>query len=564
MAKKQLPVIALDIETERARYGTRPDPICVCLYSDELHITQYFWGADCIKESQSWLAKYKQKCLIIAHNGGKFDFGYYMPDAGDIRVIGSRILEGLLAGHKTLDTFLLMPTALKNLGTKEEGKLTTDLDTHRLDCSQEERQKILDYCMRDCQVLLRAYRRFCKVFKNDEFVHCRPTAAGNAFAELKAATPNGASTLYKTTYEFDSKFRPFYHGGIVHTFGPARDLTGKFTMVDANSMYPAAMRNYNHPGSNRYIQVEKPVITKAGALKGFGDKVWFIEFEGWGKLLPLQTQEGLVYGKTGRYFVSCHELAASAKYGMVRIDKICNVYLFTDSQTFAPFVDKFYSLRMECKAVGDAVEYVYKIVLNSAYGKFGQNPDNYKKVCTTFERIKPDTLKDHDEWEFESYSDETGLCYWTCKSNIETQSFVNVAVAASITGAARATLIEAIGAVQSAGGTVHYCDTDSIVFEGEATMNLGAQLGQWKVECELDRLVIAAPKLYALLKDDGKWKVASKGVRATAKQIIDLVSGLDDLVYYPEVGSHDYKGKYRTTPRRIKRDTIGVPHRAKL
>lgn len=546
--------IALDIETTKGVYGSRPDPICACLYSDELRISQKFWGEDCITQSHAYLASIKKKCLIIAHNGGKFDFGFYTYEPGDMRVIGSRVLQATLGGHKTLDTFLLMPTALKNLGAKGE----SNFDAHHLDCSEEERESILEYCLQDCKVLLAAYRRFCKVFTGDEYKHCKPTAAANAFAELKKATPNAASTLWRTTYEYDSQFRPYYHGGIVNTFGAPRDIEGAFTMVDANSMYPAAMRNFKHPASNRYVTVEKPKLTRDGFVKGFGQKLFFIRFRGWAKLMPMQGKTGLEYDKTGEYFVTCHELQASLKYGMARVDEVLQVHVFNDEISFAPFVDKFYSMRQECKSKGDPVEYVYKIVLNSAYGKFGQNPDNYKKVAATLEKIAPDNLKDHSDWEFTGYSIETGMCYWECKSDPETQSYINVAVAASITGAARATLIEAIGKVMQAGGTVHYCDTDSIAFKGEPTMDLGGELGQWKVEAELDRVCIAAPKLYTFRMVSGKYKVASKGVRVSANDVIELVAGKKDIEYFPEVGSHDYKGVYRTVPRRIKRETIGI------
>lgn len=560
MARKPVKhlTIALDIETTKAQFDVRPTPICVCLYSDVPYINVQFWGADCIAESHAYLAAMPQKGLVIAHNGGKFDFGFYELDPGKMRVIGSRLLESQLAGHKTLDTFLLMPTSLKNLGAKWE----TDLETHHLDAPPEHRTKILDYCTQDCKVLLEAYRRFCKVFTGDEFKHCKPTAAANAFRELKKTLPDANPTLFRTTGVYDEKMREYYHGGIVNTFGKSRDLTGEFTMVDANSMYPAAMLNAQHPASNRFVVAANPKLTPDGKLSKFGDRIFFIKFDGYSSILPHVGLKGLEYDVVGQYSVTSHELQAALKYGLVRVDKIIEVLVFADTCDFSEFVETYYQKRMDCKAQKDPIADVYKIVLNSAYGKFGQNPENYAVNQSTDFKLPPEPLENHSEWRLAGVNNEIPIYFWECEKVLEKEdaNYINVAAAASITGAARACLIEAIGAVISAGGCVHYCDTDSIVFEGKPTMQLGDKLGQWKIEAELSRVVIAAPKLYALEYADkpGKFKVASKGVRVKAEEIISLVNGKADITYYPEVGSHNYKGEYRTVRRTIKRETIGV------
>ena len=560
-------IIALDIETTPGAYGTRPTPLCVCLYipfTREVW-TSTIWGPGCIDEATRYLSerakKKSTKYAIIAHNGGKFDFGYFEQNDGAKRVVGSRLLETTIAGIPCLDTMLLMPTALKNLGTEEDRKGVTDLSWHTLEADEFQRRCVIEYCVQDCRVLANAYMRFAKVFTGSEFEHPKMTAASNAFAELKATLENSRLTLFKTTGEFDAQMRPYYHGGIVNTFGPARDIIGDFLMVDANSMYPGAMKNYKHPGSNGLVEVVDPTLTRDGFIKGFGDRVFFIHFSGWSAILPhVKPTGGLEYDVTGEYWVTSHELQAALRYGFVRVDQIHKVYICRDEISFGEFVDKFYGLRQECKKNKDPVEYVYKIVLNSAYGKFGQDIRNYGAYATSFDAQPPEQLEKHTPWRKAATSTDGTITYWEADRELDPseKDFINVAVAASITGASRACLIDAIGAVVSSGGVVHYCDTDSIAFEGAPTMNLGAELGQWKVEGEFDRLIIAAPKLYAFHDKKGKWKVASKGVKVTPDQIADLVAGKDDLCYYPEMGSHDWQGNYRTTKRTIKRETIGV------
>lgn len=561
MARKPKPIAALDIETTAGKFLERPQPICVCIKSDDLRFEAKFWGEDCIEQSVQFLASQKVKGRLIAHNGGKFDFGYYLHDAGKKRVVGSRLLTSSVTGWETLDTMLLMPTSLANLGHGVESKGEMRLEWHHLDATPEQQEYIIGYCMRDCSVLLAAYKRFCRVFTGDADKVCKDTAASNAFIALKACYPNAPDSQWRTTKAFDTRIRPYYHGGIVNTFGPARDIIGEYTMVDANSMYPGAMKNYQHPSSNRCVTAAKPVLDSKGFLRGFGKHIFFIHFSGYSSILPhVKASGGLEYDVEGEYWVTSHELQAAMRYGFVRVDKIHSAVVWLDTQDYSLFVDDYYARRQTAKSEGNPEEYVFKIVLNSAYGKFGQDPGNYSD--TVFELpgcVPEDDLKVYTAWKRKGKTSDGANVIWEREKLLsdEDRVFINVATAASITGAARGSLIDAIGAVIVAGGCVHYCDTDSIVFEGALTMDLGKGLGQWKVECELDRLVIAGPKLYAFRdRTSGGYKVASKGVRATAGQIAALVAGTDDLVYCPDMGSHDVAGVYRTVRRTIKRTSL--------
>lgn len=560
MKQRPKPVAALDIETTPGKYGEKPTPICVCIKSNDLRFAVKFWGDDCILEASQFLVGQKVKGRLLAHNGGKFDFGYFVHDPGKKRVIGSRLLASSVTGWETLDTMLLMPTALKNLGHGQESKGEMRLEWHHLDATEEQREYILTYCLQDCDVLLKAYSRFCKVFTGDESKACKDTAASNAFTALKGIYKDAPATAWQTTKEYDDRIRPYYHGGIVNTFGHARDIEGVFTMVDANSMYPAAMKNYQHPVSNRVVDVVDPKLTRDGKLAKFGDRVFFVEFVGYSDILPhVKDNGGLEYGVHGTYKVTSHELQAAIRHNLVRVDKVLAVVVFQDTQNFGEFVDLYYGMRQAAKADKNPEEYVYKIVLNSAYGKFGQNPDNYKETEFRLPGDVPENDPAFTDWKRIGKTDDGFNIVWERAKIIQQtdRAFVNVGTAASITGAARACLIDAIGATLKAGGRVHYCDTDSLVFEGLPCMDLGNKLGQWKVECELDRLVIAGPKLYAFRDaETGSYKVASKGVRVSADEIIDLVSGAADIEYLPDMGSHDKHGVYRTIKRMIKRDSL--------
>lgn len=102
--------------------------------------------------------------------------------------------------------------------------------------------------------------------------------------------------------------------------------------------------------------------------------------------------------------------------------------------------------------------------------------------------------------------------------------FNNVCVAASITGCSRALLLRAKEICKG----VVYCDTDSLIARDVSRLPIGNKLGQWKKEHEFSELYIAGKKLYAG-KDatTGKWKTASKGVRLSHEQIIEVAKGND-------------------------------------
>ena len=109
---------------------------------------------------------------------------------------------------------------------------------------------------------------------------------------------------------------------------------------------------------------------------------------------------------------------------------------------------------------------------------------------------------------------------------MDRHSYYDVCIAASITGAARAILMDAIATSEN----VFYCDTDSIICSGKFGPVVDPHsLGAWKHEADLHSLAIAGKKLYAgrgfCPKGKPIEKVASKGIKATALQIEKMADG---------------------------------------
>lgn len=208
--------------------------------------------------------KKNTKYAIIAHNGGKFDFEDAEQNDGAKRVVGSR-LKTTIAGIPCLDTMLLMPTAL---GTAEDRKGVTDLSWHTLDADEFQRRCVISIACRIAACSLMLYMRFAR---------CLPGQDEHPVDGSVKRICRTQQILPKTT-GLTPKCDPITTGGINPGY------RWRFPMVDAN-MYPGAMKNYKHPGSNGLVEVVEPKLTREGFIKGFGDRVFFIHFV----ILPCQT-----------------------------------------------------------------------------------------------------------------------------------------------------------------------------------------------------------------------------------------------------------------------------------
>jgi len=171
--------------------------------------------------------------------------------------------------------------------------------------------------------------------------------------------------------------------------------------------------------------------------------------------------------------------------------------------------------KIQAEEVGDkgAREFA-KLFQNSAYGKFGQDPSKYRD-CQIF-----DTVEQCRNAGF-TLSNEFGDRFIGEKPvELKPWSYNNVAIAASITSAARAELLYGI----AKSTRPIYCDTDSIICESLDAELHPTKLGAWKCEATLDHVYIGGKKLYAGYQQGECVKKASKGVHLSGTLIRDLVS----------------------------------------
>jgi hypothetical protein len=506
--KGKYTVAVIDFETDPFLFGRIPQPFCLEFHTKEK--TMAWWGKpqEIVEAFIEFLEEENasgKHYLIYAHNGGKFDFHFlhgYIDNPA--LIIKNRIVEAFIRGHKIRDSFAILPFPLKAYD-----KIEFDYEKMEADVREQHKDEILEYLHYDCLKLYELVSAFVERFGP------RLTIGGTAMKEIQKF-----HEYNKQGSRHDESFRPFYFGGRVQCF-QAGILKGPWKLYDVNSMYPSVMRNQRHPINGTFDIMR-------GEMPDNFEQPFFIHFTGknWGALPSKDEEGGLIFTKTHGDFYACsHELEIALKYKLIEIDEIHICYVAQTSISFKEFVDYFFEEKANAKASGDAITELFaKYILNSGYGRFGINPANFEDWV-----IHRD-FGNEDELEADGYSqkvDYDEIELWSRPTEVREDQFCDVSVAASITSAARAILLEGL---QNAEEPI-YCDTDSIMcreFRGDIDR---FRLGAWDLEKTADFAAIAGKKLYALYNKDGsKVKLSSKGGTLNVDQIRAICRG--EIVTY--------------------------------
>lgn len=506
MARK-LKIAVLDLETDPFLHGRVPQPFAAGFLTDEDYTET--WGPNCVQEIMEDILARKQRYVIYAHNGGRFDFHYLFPWLQNpISIINARIVKAKCGDHWLQDSFAVLPVPLHLAG----GKIDIDYSKFEKNKREKFRPEISKYLEADCVALYEFISRFESDFG-------RQITVGSTAIKQLAKTIE----LQKLPYSLDAIFRPYYYGGRVECFKHG-DIKGNFVALDRNSMYPTVMKEIRHPFGGEFDESDQ--------LPEDPEKVYFAEIDATSRgALPVRTKTGIDFPNGRGTFLACsHEINAARELGLIEIHSVNSVRVAQQTISFPQFVDHFWDLRKVYKEAGDIHgDWFCKFMLNSCYGKFGTNIENFKDwlIVREGEGISDADLRE-DNWGIDAETGDGPFPHSTCPefqlycrpaADAEGRHF-DVSIAASITSAARANLLAGI---HKADNPI-YCDTDSIICRS-ADLPLGKNLGDWKVENHADRVCIAGKKLYALALD-GKWtKVRSKGGTLSGDEIARIARG---------------------------------------
>jgi hypothetical protein len=286
--------------------------------------------------------------------------------------------------------------------------------------------------------------------------------------------------------------RRSYHGGRVEVFKRTSELLWAY---DVNSMYPYVMQSpvpVRYAGEsrklhdNRYGFVEATIHTPEDyipCLPVHLDKLYF----------PCGTIRGVW---------TTDEIHRAVETGST-VQKVHRGYYFDTDTIFKEYVEKLYTLKKT--ATSEATRMIAKGLLNSLYGKFGQNPT--KKIYC-LERNAPNgsyPIMDPNGY-------PSGFAYYERTSH---SAYLLPHLASAVTSKARIHLLSRLDA------NAYYCDTDSVFTS--SWFPTSKELGEWG-ELGQGEATFIQPKLY---KWKGSWK--SKGLNKE-QSIDDFIAGNPNMV----------------------------------
>lgn len=494
MPRKKRTICTIDTETDPFEFGVKVAPFVWGFFDGETF--EYFWG-ETEKECGDKLIAYletRDYLLIYAHNGGKFDFMFLLEHLDPkMMIVNGRIAKATMfdGAIELRDSWMIIPIPLKQYDKD-------DIDYNKLKRGVRNihKNEIIRYLRKDCTSLYELVYAFCERFGRNL------TLAGTAFKELKKT----GYEITNTNEEFDNTMRPFYFGGRVQCF-QVGSFKEDLQYVDINSAYPYAMKTNHWYG---------PGFKETTKLPKGENRCFFAKIEATSQgALPYRHENKLYFpdDQIKRiYYASSWEIASGLDTGTLKIHRVIKCHVPTLTLSFAEYVEKYFAEKFTAKASGDKIAELFaKLLLNSAYGKFGQDGRKFEEFCIVEYGEWPEDTSLENRWHWHSDTD-TGQSFF--RRDAPSDRFYNVATAASVTGFVRAFLWKSILACEKP----LYCDTDSIIcskFNGD----MGKELGQWDLEAELSEAHIAQRKMYALKLKDGSTKVASKGVRLDYDEI---------------------------------------------
>lgn len=480
-------------------------------------------------------------CTFYAHNGGKFDVILLLRDAilsdSSIEVLGRKLIEmnnSLIGvsikyrGHiiHFKDSYKMFQAGLSKI-TKEFKVATPKghLDHNAIneDTYAGFKDKILEYHRADCVGLLECIDKFSEfAFKTFQIniTECF-TAASFSKTINKTKYMKTKHGVYRLATSIDKYIRTSYLGGRNECFMLGR-IPGSCYYYDFTSLYPfvgTLLLPVGVPSKHDYVG---KTIEQALRMNQMG----FIRTKVTG------TKEML------RFNLPLHGVHKDNRLLFPYIENPIEIVLFTaeireglktgykyepiDGYSFErdTVMRNFFRDCSEYKKQArhdgdDAIAAMWKIINNSGYGFWGYNPGNY-------DTIKLFTKKSHGWIDYlgknklKAVNQVHGYTFARV-TNDKQPSDTNVAIAAAITSYARIYLHRVILDIQSKGGLVYYCDTDSIISDlkmsdypdlikkwrsdkvGEDLGSLKNELGVTKEyeDLPMNELMIAGCKMYS-------------------------------------------------------------------
>lgn len=397
------------------------------------------------------------------------------------------------------------------------------------------------YCFRDTEILYKLQLWLIDFIKNNDLGNWKYTLAGlsfNAYRHRFMSHPIYIPEETRETY----LARQAYKGGRTECFYSGNFSKGPYYKLDINSMYPYVMKVNEYPTNvEGYVRnpsiesVKKGLVNYCAIAKV---KVNVTE-----PFYPIRYNDRTAY-PIGKFtcYLSTPEIAIGIDRGW--IESIKEIAWYRKRNIFRAFVDFFYTERMRWAEKGDELRsFMFKIFLNSLYGKFGQR--KYDDKVIGFQ--EPHTYE--PSYYYDSITGKRGMVRQMganiILSTVGGEGYNSFcAIASHVTAYARIYLYSLI--IKAGRNNVWYCDTDSIITNRNGLLNVDnvidkRQLGALKIEGIADEIEIISPKHYKF-GDDITLKGVSKNAKRTSDggYIQEIWPGLNKILKVKENNYFNY------------------------
>lgn len=311
----------------------------------------------------------------------------------------------------------------------------------------------------------------------------------------------------------DKLFKAYYGG---RTEVIQRGYFEDLEYYDFNSLYPSVMREgLPLPNSVKYIKEGSLIEIKVHegvsnvTIKHITDEL---------PLLPYRSKRLLF--PTGKFtgWYTHIEIREALRHGYV-LHQVHETIAYT--RTFMPFNEyatKMYELRKKAKLNNSSEQLIYKLLMNSLYGKFAERKH---QVIKHFDLLNSSVneLKTLRDLKYDNVIiNDNGQGYYTYDEECDS-SHVFPILPVYITALGRIKLWRKARLLDPV-----YMDTDSIVTK--AKLPDSEELGELKHEASIKRAIFIKPKMY-YINDGYKDIIKLKGVpKATLEQFKDIMNNL--------------------------------------
>ena len=470
---------------------------------------------DCIE----WLSEFDNETDLYFHNLD-FDMLFFIKEHEfykhfeDTKLIASGNMN---ISFKWLNitfknSLSLLPIPLKSIVTKFLHVKDIEYENEKASVLELDRETLRNYCNKDVYYLANALIKFQSYFKD------------NYNLPLGLTAPSMAFKVWKKSYLSDKEFmgngrrhkffdEGYYFGGHTEKFINDEYVFRNVYYYDVNSLYPSVMRTAKFINSK--LKRVKPLVSTLKRLVAqsrlfYCEIVLNVDSEELRFFPSLDTATKSNKYKFGYQVVKLSEVGINfiLEWGSWdNIIEVRQILIGEDNKElnlFGSYVDWFYSQRKSDK--GNDV--IFKLLLNSLYGKFGQKLERENKVFNATTDDYKSIIQVNKELFISTHKEEAkGYQY---KNN-------RLDVAGKVTETARLLMGSYINKIRKHGKVI-YTDTDSIItkvnmLEYEELKGLidESKLGYLSDEIGYkDSFICLGQKMYHFYKSGKK---ATKGVK---------------------------------------------------